>query len=186
MRQLAQYDQIMCLGIRLHDMNGTVTVIVGFAVALVPVVGLIFTASTNRRAQYDRVLDVTALLTSGDLVESRHTAGLKMEAAIQSASSTMAEPVIDLTENELTALFNVLWAFERINGLFVSLQRSWFGFRLSKVQKLLLDVSAGAITIWNRYVQLDLRDPSGKRLDLVPSKNGLVHLAEKLRVHQSR
>lgn len=166
-------------------MSGTVGAIVGVAVVLVPVVGLIFTASTNRRAQYDRVLDVTALLTSGDLVESRHAAGIKIEAVVQTSSSTMTEPVVSLTEDELKALFNVLWAFERINGLFVSLQRSWFGFRLSKAQKLLLDVSAGAITIWIRYVQFDLRDPSGRQLDLVPSKNGLVNLAEKLRVHQS-
>ena len=94
--------------------------------------------------------------------------------------------VVNLTEEELRALFNVLWAFERINGLFVSLQRSWFSSRLSKAQKLLLDVSAGAITTWSSYLQFDVRGPSGKQLDLVPSKNGLVNLAEKLQVHQSR
>jgi hypothetical protein len=163
-----------------------VTAIVGFAVALVSVVGLIFTASTNRRAQYDRVLEVTALLTSGDVVESRHAAGLKFEAVAPSPPSPIKNPVVNLTEEELKALFNVLWTFERINGLFVSLQRSWFSFRFSKAQKLLLDVSAGAITMWSSYVQFDIRDPSGKQIDLVPSKNGLVNLAEKLQVHQSR
>jgi hypothetical protein len=40
--------------------------------------------------------------------------------------------------------------------------------------------------MWSRYVQFDLIDPSGNNLDLIPSKNGLVNLAEKLRVRQSR
>lgn len=162
------------------------TAIVEVAVALVPVVGLIFTASTNRRAQYDRVLEVTALLTSGDIVESRHAAGIKFETVALSTPSTISNPIVNLTEEELKALFDVLWAFERINGLFVSLQHSWLSFRLSKAQKLLLDVSAGPITMWSSYVQFDIRGLSGKRIDLVPSKNGLVNLAEKLRVHQSR
>src|SRR5262245_53661447 len=116
----------MLLGIRSQDWNALVTAIVGFAVTLVPVVGLIFTASTNRRSQYDRVLGVTALLTSGDVVDSRHTAGLKLEAGAPSPSRTIAKPVVNLTEEERIALFNMLWAFERINGLFISLQRSWF------------------------------------------------------------
>lgn len=180
------YDQNHVPWERSRDWSGPVTAIVGFAVALVPVVGLIFTASTNRRAQYDRVLGVTALLTSGDVVESRHAAGIKFEAVAPLPPSTITNPVVNLTEEELKALFNVLWAFERINGLFVSLKRSWFSFRLSKAQKLLLDVSAGAITMWSSYAQFEIRDPSGKQIDLVPSKNGLVNLAEKLQVHQSR
>jgi hypothetical protein len=159
-----------------------VTAIVGFAVALVPVVGLIFTASMNRRAQYDRVLEVTALLTSGDVAESRHAAGLKFEAFAPSPPATITNPVVNLTEEELKALFHVLWSFERINGLFVSLQRSWLSFRLRKAQKLLLDVSASAITIWNSYTQFEVRDLSGKKYDLAPSKDGLVNLAEKLQI----
>jgi hypothetical protein len=91
-----------------------VTAIVGFAVALVPVVGLIFTASTNRRAQYDRVLEVTALLTSGDVVESRHAAGIKFEAVTPSPPSTITNPVVNLTEEELKALFNVLWTLKEL------------------------------------------------------------------------
>jgi len=150
-----------------------VTAIVEVAVALVPVVGLIFTASTNRRAQYDRVLEVTALLTSGDIVESRHAAGIKFETVALSTPSTISNPIVNLTEEELKALFDAL-------------QHSWLSFRLSKAQKLLLDVSAGPITMWSSYVQFDIRGLSGKRIDLVPSKNGLVNLAEKLRVHQSR
>jgi hypothetical protein len=167
-------------------MNEAFTVIAGLAVALVPVIGLIFTASANRRAQYDRVLDVTAMLTSGDLVESRHAAGLKLETALQSSSGGETKPTVQLTEKELMALFNVLWAFERINGLFVSLQRPWLFFGFSRAQALLLDVSAGAITMWNDYAQFDLRDPSGMQVDLVPSKNGLANLAKQLRAHQSR
>lgn len=117
---------------------------------------------------------MTSLLTSGDVAESRHTAGMKFEAVTPSAPSSITRPVVNLTEEELKALFNVLWTFERINGLFASLQRPWFGFRSSKAQKLLLDVSAGAITMWSSYAQFDVRDPPGNKLIWCRARMGLL------------
>lgn len=90
-------------------MNSWLTVGEGLVAASISVVGVLFTASANRRAQYDRVLTLVAESGSQPLANDRHVIGLRFEPEPKLARGG----VLVLSDDEVAALFRVLWYFER-------------------------------------------------------------------------
>ena len=98
------------------------------------------TCGTNRRAQYDRVRSRDGgTHRTGDIAKSRHNVG----RAFEGKSTEEKRTALD---GELYAdFFSVLWVFERLYGLFVSLKPIVpRGGRLTRPERLLLLSVRGA------------------------------------------
>ena len=127
-----------------------------------------FTYVSYRRGQYDSVLAETAKLTSGETAESRHNVGLALENASDAGP-------IPLDSDQMRAYFNVLWTFERLYALYVSLRPFMLRCRLSGPQRLLLQSISGSILTWAKY---DERLKNS--VDSEDSSTGLRRLADAL------
>ena len=126
-------------------MNSWLTVGEGLVAASISVVGVLFTASANRRAQYDRVLTLVAESGSQPLANDRHVIGLRFEPE---PKLTRGE-VLVLSDDEIAALFHVLWYFERADALFKSLRPVVCSKRITRAQALLKLVIQGSVQVEN-------------------------------------
>ena len=88
-------------------MDGWLTAGEGLVAASISVVGAAFTASANRRAQYDRVLTLVAESGSQPLANDRHLIGLRFEPAPKLTRGQ----VLVLSNDEIAALFPHAVAF---------------------------------------------------------------------------
>jgi hypothetical protein len=116
---------------------------------LIAGVGAVSSFGTNRRAQYDRVRTETATLTTGDIADSRHRVGQAIESAGPDKKSAIGPELYG-------DFYSVLWAFERIYGLFVSLKPVIpRGGRLTRPERLLLVSVRGAARTWVKFADLN-------------------------------
>lgn len=139
------------------------TALVGISGGLLAAVGAATTYGTNRRAQYDRVLDETSKLTTDDIAMSRHRVALVMEHPGE-------DPC--LNKQQVEDFYNVLWMFERLDALFASLQPIIPRGRFTRPQRLLLISVRGAAANWMAYMN-NLPKPI---TDVSKSSAGLRHL----------
>ena len=86
-------------------MNTWLSVGEGLIAAAIAVIGSVFTYTANRRAEYDRVLALTAESATSPIAEDRHTIGKVFEPASKLPRN---RPIV-LVEDEIAALFRVLW-----------------------------------------------------------------------------
>jgi hypothetical protein len=144
-----------------------------FLGAAVTVVGLAVNASNNRRAKYDRILTETAKISQGVVADARHSAGTVLERGPKDNV---------LSDETVNQIFDVLWAFERLDGLYESLRpRSFRSRRPSAAQRLLLVSCRGAITTWHEYSNRHFTRTSGDPVSFVPSNLGVRNLYGELR-----
>jgi hypothetical protein len=127
----------------------TATALVGVSGGLIAGVGAVSSFGTNRRAQYDRVRTETATLTTGAIAVSRHRVGQAIESAVTNKESAIGP---DLYGD----FYAVLWAFERMYGLFISLKPVIpRGGRLTRPERLLLVSVRGAASTWVKFADLN-------------------------------
>lgn len=119
----------------------------GLVAAAIPAAGFVYTYTVNRRSQYDRVLALTAQVSTSPIAKDRHVAGTAFEPT---SVRDPAKPVT-LHEREIKAVYNVLWYFERVDAVYVSLRPLIRSKRITRVQALLLDTLATAMTVWMTY-----------------------------------
>ncbi|GAA4260435.1 hypothetical protein GCM10022255_089090 [Dactylosporangium darangshiense] len=144
---------------------GTGSAVLGAAVT---VVGLAINASSNRRAQYDRILAETAKLSQGAVASARHSVGKLLEGGPQGRV---------LPDETVEQIFDVLWAFERLDGLYESLRPRWIrSKRPNGPQRLLLISCRSAISTWYDYSTRAFTTASGEPAILEPSSLGVQHL----------
>jgi hypothetical protein len=144
----------------------------GFAGVAIPAVGLLYTYTANRRAQYDRVLVMTDQSCTSPISDDRHVAGTAFEPTWKHPPG---EPV-KLSEAEIKAVFNVLWYFDRASALYVSLRPPiWVG-HITRAQRLLLDSLAAAVETWAGYLAFSWVDEDGRAIDATHATFGLLHL----------
>lgn len=94
---------------------------------VIAVVGLVVTVAvaitSARRAEYDRVLDIIGYFSSEQVSQSRHAIGSLAE------SGNLGAYLDGKSANEINGLvsdlFNVYWAFGRINAVNNSLRPFW-------------------------------------------------------------
>jgi hypothetical protein len=92
----------------------------GLVAAAIAVIGSVFTFTTNRRAQYDRVLTLTAESATSPIADDRHIIGKVFEPP----SKLPGDRPVLLTQDEIAALFRVLWYVQRVDALYASLRPS--------------------------------------------------------------
>lgn len=146
----------------------------GLVAAAIAVIGSAFTFSANRRAQYDHVLALTAESASSPIADDRHTIGKVFEPP----SKLPADRPVVLTQDEIAALFRVLWYVQRVDALYASLHPPFWVKRIGRAQALLLDSVSADLEAWQGYVVLDLEDPDSQQVVATSSARGLWHLSE--------
>jgi hypothetical protein len=144
----------------------------GFAGVAIPAVGLLYTYTANRRAQYDRVLVMTDQSCTSPISDDRHVAGTAFEPTWK---HPLGEPV-KLSEAEIKAVFNVLWYFGRASALYVSLRPPIWAGHITRAQRLLLDSLAAAVETWAGYLVFSWVDEDGRAIDATDAMVGLLHL----------
>jgi hypothetical protein len=132
----------------------------GLVAAAIAVIGSIFTFAANRRAQYDRVLALTA------------------ESAFEPPSKLPDGRPVLLTHDEIAALFRMLWYVQRVDALYASLRPPLRAERTGRAQALLLDSIGADLEAWQGYIALDLEDPDSHQVAVTSSARGLNHLSE--------
>lgn len=140
----------------------------------VPVVGFVFTFTANRRAQYDRVLMLTAESGALPLAGDRHTIGLVFEPTSKLAEG---QPVT-LTGDQIAALFRVLWYFDRVDGVYRSLRPPLHESRITRTRSLVLDTIGGMAQIWVTYLGYAIEDEASRPVETADSVEGLRHLSQ--------
>jgi hypothetical protein len=146
----------------------------GLVAAAVAIIGSVFTFTANRRAQYDRVLALTAESASSPIADDRHIIGKVFEPP----SKLPADRPVILTQDEIAALFRVLWYVQRVDALYASLHPPLWVKRIGRAQALLLDSISADLEAWQGYVVLDLEDPHSQQVVVTSSARGLWHLSE--------
>lgn len=146
----------------------------GLVAAAIAVIGSVFTFAANRRAQYDRVLALTAESATPPIADDRHMIGTVFEPLSKLPDG---RPVL-LTHDDIAALFRVLWYVQRVDALYASLHPPLRPRRISRAQALLLDSIGADLEAWQRYVALDLEDPDSHQVVVTSSARGLNHLSE--------
>jgi hypothetical protein len=173
--RVEQRNPLALLGVlrQILLMNWTATLTVATTVvgSLLAVIGASFTWTSYRRAQYDRILAETARLTSGKVGNARHLVGSYLESSAPK----------ELPDDVIKAVFIVLWAFERLDGLYVSMESRFRRSRPSKPQRLLLTAIRGEATSWGGYLSRSYVDEQGTPVNTVPSDTGVKHLASQLK-----
>jgi hypothetical protein len=154
-------------------MTNILAAVEGFASVAIPAVGLLYTYTASRRAQYDRVLIMTDQSCTSPVSDDRHVAGTAFEPAWKHAPG---EPV-KLNEAEIKAVFNVLWYFGRADALYVSLRPPIWSGHITRAQQLLLDSLAAAVETWAGYLVFSWVDEDERAIDATDATVGLVHLA---------
>ena len=158
-------------------MNSWLTVGEGLVAASISVVGVLFTASANRRAQYDRVLTLVAESGSPPIANDRHVVGLLFEPQ---PKLTRGQALV-MAEHEIAALFRVLWYFERANALFRSLRPAVWPKRITRAQALLLDSIGPTLNIWADYIDHRMENADGGPVGTDGSDEGLKDLSARYR-----
>jgi hypothetical protein len=153
--------------------------------AAIPVVGAIYTFTANRRAQYDRVLALTAESGTSPVSDDRHVLGI----AFEPLSSHPAEQPLTLTQDQIKALFNVLWYAQRVDAVYRSLRSPLRPRRVTRTQAILLDSLGSTLSIWREYLDRRLLDPAGREIRVSDSSGEMLHLSteyERLRARRNR
>ena len=78
----------------------------------------------------------------------------------------------------MRAVFNVLWYFERVDALYLSLRPLLQPNRITRTQALLLDSLGGAVTTWTGYLRLNWVDEAGNKVEADDTVGPLGHLAD--------
>lgn len=146
----------------------------GVMAATIPVFGFVFTFAANRRAQYDRVLMLTAESGASPIAGDRHTIGLVFEPP---SKLPEGQPVT-LTGDQIAALFRVLWYFDRVDGVYRSLRPPLRESRITRTRSLVLDTIGGMAQIWVTYLGHAIEDEAGRLVETADSVEGLRHLSE--------
>lgn len=154
-------------------MTSILSAVEGFATVAIPAVGLIYTYTANRRAQYDRVLAVTDQSCTPPISDDRHVAGTAFEPTSKHAPSAP----VRLSEAEIKAVFNVLWYFGRADALYVSLRPPMWSDHITRAQRLLLDSLAAPVETWAGYLRFSWADEHGREVDATDAITGIQHLA---------
>jgi hypothetical protein len=145
----------------------------GFAGVAIPAVGLVYTYTANRRAQYDRVLAVTDQSCTPPVSDDRHVAGTAFEPTSKHAPGE----AVRLSQAEIKAVYNVLWYFGRADALYVSLRPPIWSDHITRAQRLLLDSLAASVEVWAGYLEFSWVDEHGRGIDVTDAIIGLQHLA---------
>jgi hypothetical protein len=124
-------------------MNAWLSVGEGLMATAIAVIGSVFTYTANRRAEYDRVLALTAESATSPIAEDRHTIGKVFEPLSKLPRN---RPVV-LEEGEIAALFRVLWYVQRVDALYRSLRSILWTRHIGRIQALLLDCKYSEI-VW--------------------------------------
>lgn len=164
-------------------MSGWLSTVEGFVAAAIPAVGLVYTYTTSRRSQYERVLELTGQVSTPPVSDDRHTVGTAFEPM---SSRDLSKPV-ELKEHHIKALFNVLWYFERAHAVYISLQPFIGSRRITRVQALILDTLTSAMDVWTSYLSVDWIDEAGNEVgakEATPSLKELVK--EQARLQEQR
>lgn len=146
----------------------------GLVAAAIAVIGSVFTFAANRRAQYDRVLALTAESAMPPIADDRHMIGKVFEPPSKLPDD---RPVL-LTQDQIAALFRVLWYVQRVDALYASLRLPLLARRISRVQALLLNSISADLEAWEGYVARDLEGPDSNQVVVTSSAQGLNHLSE--------
>jgi hypothetical protein len=157
----------------------------GLVAAAIPVVGLLYTYTTNRRSQYERVLTLTAQVSTPPIADDRHVAG----TAFEPLSKRDPSKPVRLDQDEIKALFNVLWYFQRADAVYVSLRPPLGSTRITRVQALLLDTLASPVGTWKDYLALKWVDITGERVnadDVTPFLEDLAREYGRLQEQRAR
>jgi hypothetical protein len=164
-------------------MNTLLSVGEGLIATVIAVIGSVFTYTANRRAEYARVLALTAESATPPIAEDRHTIGKVFEPLSKLPRN---QPVV-LEEDEIAALFRVLWYVQRIDALYQSLRSPLRARRIGRIQALLLDSIAADLETWQSYLDLDLEDAHSRQVAVTSSAEGLRRLSgEYGRLHTRR
>ncbi len=163
-------------------MNSWLTVGEGVLAASISVVGLFFTFSSNRRAQYDRVLKLTAESGMPPIAEDRHVIGLVFEPQ----SKLAANRAVTLSDHEIAALFRVLWYSQRVDALYKSLRPLLRARMITRSQALILDSLGPTLDIWANYIGYKLIDADGRSVGTDGSDEGLCDLSGQFQSWQKR
>jgi hypothetical protein len=155
-------------------MSNWLGILEGLVVGAVSVVGLVYTYLANRRSQYDRVLTLTAESGLPPVAEDRHIAGTAFEPL---SKHPLGQPV-RLSAEEIKAVFNVLWYFERLDALYLSLRPALRPNRITRTQALLLDSLGSSVTTWTNYLNRGWADEAGHVVEADDTTGPLRHLAE--------
>jgi len=94
-----------------------------------------------------------------------------------------------LAEDEIAALFRVLWYVQRVDALYQSLRSALRARHIGRIQALLLDSISAALETWQSYLDLDLEDTESHKVAITSSDRGLRHLAseyDRLRAKRER
>jgi hypothetical protein len=163
--------------------NAWLSVGEGLIATAIAVIGSVFTYTANRRAEYDRVLALTAESATPPIAEDRHTIGKVFEPLSKLPRN---QPVV-LDEDEIAALFRLLWCVQRIDALYQSLRSPLRARHIGRIQALLLDSIAADLETWQSYLDLDLEDTHSRQVAVTSSAQGLRHLSgEYGRLHANR
>ena len=150
-------------------MNAWLSVGEGLIATAIAVIGSLFTYTANRRAEYDRVLALTAESATSPIAEDRHTIG----KAFEPLSKLPRNQPIVLDESENAALFRVLWYVQRIDALYQSLRSPLWAKHIGRIQALLLDSVAADLETWQSYLDLELEDTDSRQVVVTSSARGL-------------
>lgn len=97
-----------------------------------------------------------------------------------------AQP-LRLSGEEIKAVFNVLWCFERADALYLSLRPALMPDRITRTRALLLDSLGSAVTTWMSYLNLNWANEAGHTVDVDDTIGPLRHLAdERIRLASRR
>ena len=154
-------------------MNTWLSIGEGLIATAIAVIGSVFTYTATRRAEYDRVLALTAESATSPIAEDRHTIGKVFEPL----SKLPRERPIALKEDEIAALFRVLWYVQRIDALYQSLRSPLRASHIGRIQALLLNSIAADLETWQSYLDLDLEDTNSRQVAVTSSAQGLRHLS---------
>lgn len=155
-------------------MSSWLSAYAGVMAAAIPVVGFLFTFTANRRAQYDRVLMLTAESGTVPIAVDRHTIGL----AFEPTSKLPGGQPVTLTADQIADLFRVLWYFDRVEGVYRSLRPPLHESRITRARSLVLDTIGGMAQIWVTYLGYAIEDEAGRPVETADSVEGLHHLSE--------
>jgi hypothetical protein len=122
------------------------------------------------------VLSETACLTTGEVAQARHRVGSCLETA-------SGDDVHVLDADLIRDVFTVLWAFERLSGLYQSLAGAWPLRRVTRPQRLLLVAVRGTTVIWFNYTGRSYRTPDGEPVSLEPTAEAVRELYRELQRH---
>jgi hypothetical protein len=86
------------------------------------------------------------------------------------------QPVV-LEEDEIAALFRVLWYVQRIDALYQSLRSPLRARRIGRIKALLLDSIAADLETWQSYLDLHLEDAHSRQVSVTSSAEGLRRLS---------